>query len=91
MDSFGKGGVWSNVKETHILGGHDMIVYDYDADTVTFATWGGCQKATWEWLMFFGDETQARIYEDNIDNTAGYNKSAEGWNMAQFDADLTAL
>ena len=90
MDSFGKG-VWSDVADTDILGGHDIIAVAYDAEGPTFITWGGYQKATWAWVQHYADEAQARIYEDSIDKTLNFNKSATGFNMAQLEADLAAL
>jgi len=90
MDSFGKG-VWSDTTDTDILGGHDIIAVAYDADGPTFITWGGYQKATWAWVLKYADEAQARIYQDNIDMTDGFDKSASGVDMTQLDADMAAI
>jgi hypothetical protein len=90
MDSFGKS-TWSDTTDTDILGGHDIIAVAYDAEGPTFITWGGYQKATWAWVQHYADEAQARIYEDSIDKTLNFDKSANGFNMQQLEADLTAL
>lgn len=90
MDGFGKG-IWRNTADTHILGGHDLIAVSYDEEGPTFYTWGAAQKATWGWALKYADECQARIYEDNIDNTAGWNMSAGGFDFKRFDSDLAMM
>lgn len=90
MDGFGKG-IWSNITDTNILGGHDIIGFDYDDEGVVFGTWNALQKATWAWIAQYADEAQARIYEDNIDTTSGYDLSAAGFDLAQYDADMAMV
>lgn len=49
------GGVW---------GGHCMIAVAYDADTVTFVTWGELKKATWAWWSRYVDEAHILIFSE---------------------------
>ena len=48
------------------LGGHAVIAVDYDADGVTFITWGQLKKATWAWWNAYCDEAYAVISPDDI-------------------------
>lgn len=43
-------------------GGHAMFAVDYDADGVTFVTWGGLKRATWSWFYTYVDESYAAIH-----------------------------
>jgi hypothetical protein len=48
------GGVW---------GGHCMIVPQYDANGVTFITWGSLKRATWAWWNKYVDESHSLLLE----------------------------
>ncbi len=72
-------------------GGHAMVVVGYDADGVTFVTWGSLKKATWQWWMAYvapgaGGESYALLTPDLINATS--KRDFQGLNMDQLMADL---
>lgn len=57
-------------------GGHAILAREYDAEGVTFVTWGKRQKATWRWVDAYADECYLvvddvdRFAADDIDKAA---------------------
>ena len=49
-----------------VVGGHCVVGWDYgglgDGDTLRLATWGGWQRATWQWLAARLDEAHALVW-----------------------------
>lgn len=56
-------------------GGHAVNIVAYDADGVTFITWGAKQKATWNFLAAYMDEAYAVLPLDwkNAPKSSGIN------------------
>lgn len=84
-----EGGVW-DVTRSRIVGGHDVLVVDYDREGVTVSTWGGLRKITW------------RAYTDRIWVTETYALLAHLWygndelapsgvKVGQLQADMEKL
>lgn len=69
-------------------GGHCMIAVDYNADGVTFITWGDTKKATWRWWNAYVDEAYAIISPDMFN---GAKPAPSGFNLDQLTADLKNL
>jgi hypothetical protein len=44
-------------------GGHCMIVPQYDAKGLTFITWGGLKRCTWDWWDKYIEETHALLVD----------------------------
>ena len=90
MDSIGQ--VWevSRVINDDIIGGHALNVVAYDADTLTFVTWGKVQKATWEWWTAYVDEAWVALTSDWAKLPANKIISA-GLDYEQLSVDLGEL
>jgi hypothetical protein len=74
-------------------GGHAMVAVSYDADTVTFVTWGKLKQATWAWWRAYtapmaGGECYAIISPDLF---GGSEKAPTGFDIDQLAADIKAL
>src|SRR6185312_5832457 len=72
QDTSGEPGSW---------GGHCMALVGYDADGLTFITWGKRQRATWAWWAKYADEAYALISTDWVDGTA---EAPSGFDAAQL-------
>jgi hypothetical protein len=88
MDATDNGAAWSDVDDTNILGGHCVALVGYDADGVTYVTWGKRQRATWAWVERYADEMYALIAADWVSGAA---EAPSGFDLAQLQADLGAL
>lgn len=89
MDSAGQGGVWSDITDTNILGGHCVPVFAYDKDEVLLVTWGAVQRATWQWILNYTDEACAPVYAAWVSGTI--DTSPSGFNYQQLMEDLQSL
>lgn len=69
-------------------GGHCLVAIDYDAEGVTFVTWGMTQKATWAWWNAYIDEAYAILSPDLVTNKSN---APSGFNLAQLQSDLQAV
>jgi hypothetical protein len=74
-------------------GGHAMMVVGYDADTVTFVTWGKTKKATWAWWRAYiapviGGECYAIISPDLF---GAAKQAPSGFQFGQLEEDMRAL
>lgn len=59
--AFQAGTTW-DVTSGAVVGGHAVVGWDYDADTVRFATWGTIARVSWNWLAAAIDEAHALDY-----------------------------
>ena len=75
----GKPGSW---------GGHAVPVMAYDAHGLTVVTWGALQMMTWSFWETYCEEAYAILSTDylNVEN-----KTPQGFNMDQLQADLQDL
>jgi hypothetical protein len=69
-------------------GGHCLIAVDYDADGVTFVTWGMTQRATWRWWNAYINESYAIL---SVDLVNGATVAPSGFNLTQLQADLAVV
>ena len=74
----GKPGSW---------GGHAVPVVAYDARGLTVVTWGALQVMTWSFWDTYCDEGYAILSKDYLSGK----KTAEGFSVAQLNADLHDL
>jgi hypothetical protein len=83
--------VWSVVRGTDgakwSWGGHAMALLDYDDRGVTFITWGGTQRATWEWVDKYTDEAYAVLASRWVDHY----RSPTGIRLSELRRDLAAI
>jgi len=75
----GKPGSW---------GGHAIPVMAYDARGLTVVTWGALQRMTWSFWQAYCEEAYAILSTDYL---TGKEKTPEGFNMDQLQADLADL
>ena len=75
----GKPGSW---------GGHAIPVMAYDAHSLTVVTWGALQTMTWSFWEAYCDEAYAILSQDYL---SGDEKTPQGFNMQQLQADLADL
>lgn len=71
-----------------LIGGHAIPAVQYDADGVTFITWGARQRASWAWVLAHAEEAYACLSQDFISGTG---LAPSGFNLAQLQTDLAAL
>ena len=88
MDAINAGQPWIDTTDTNILGGHAIWAVAYDADGVTFVTWGREVFASWEWISKYADEAFAIPSADWI-NSSGVSPS--GLNISQLIYDSQEL
>jgi hypothetical protein len=65
--------------------GHAVFAVAHDSTGVTVLTWGNTQQATWAWWDECVDEAYAILPSE------AKNKQFSGFNLAQLEADLTAV
>ena len=65
-------------------GGHAVDIVGYDADGLTFVTWGSLKRMTWRFWERYVDEAYALISPDFL--TAG--RAPNGFDLAALKADL---
>jgi hypothetical protein len=65
-------------------GGHAVDVVRYDADTLTFATWGTLKQMTWAFWDRYVDESYCLLSQDFISG----GRSPEGFRLEELRADL---
>ncbi|MFE2998655.1 hypothetical protein ACFXG4_27090 [Nocardia sp. NPDC059246] len=90
MDQFNRGAAWdlSNGDGT-IQGGHYVPVVGRDADgNLLVVTWGKVQAMTPAFYRRFNDEAIAYLSPEILSSTG---TSPEGFNLAQLQADLSAV
>jgi len=68
--------------------GHCIAIVGYDADWLYVVTWGEVKQMAWGFFDAYADEAFAVVSPDWVD-PAG--ESPSGLNMAQLQADLTAI
>jgi len=79
MDSAGDGGVWSNTRDTHIVGGHALPLLAYDRDELVCITWGQKQRMTWQWFEQYSDEAHCPLW---------FKQAPSGLDIATLRKDL---
>ena len=87
MTQFNAGKNWTVVKGAKIEGGHDVWVCGYDSSYVYLVTWGKLIKASWAFVTLYMDEGLVYLSAEMLNN----NKSLEGFNATQLQADLKGL
>jgi hypothetical protein len=80
--------VWDVGGNSAIVGGHAVYVVGYDADTVTFVSWGQLYKMTWAFWNQFVDEAHALLGQDVFIKNG---LDPQGLNVAQLQADLAQI
>lgn len=70
------------------IGGHCVYVTGYDANTVSFISWGTNWKMTWSWWAEFVDEAYALISKDQIERTG---VSPLGFSLEDLETDLVNI
>jgi hypothetical protein len=68
-------------------GGHAVDVVGYDADAITFVTWGSLMQMTWEFLERYCDEAYSILSADFL--AAG--KAPNGFDLNALKADLALV
>ena len=86
-DLFAGGQPW-DVSGRQIVGGHCVIIGDYDPDYLYTVTWGAWQKMTWRAWEQFGDEAWVVIPEEFVSANAG---PVAGMDLAALRSDLAQL
>lgn len=86
MDQFNKGKNWSVVSGSRVEGGH-YIPLVAKRTNLECVTWGKIQKMTLGFFRKYNDESVAYVSEEALTN----NKSPEGFDSAQLQADLAKL
>jgi hypothetical protein len=71
-----------------IAGGHCVFVVGYDAETVTFVSWGSLYRMTWAFWDKYVDEAYALISPDWI-GTKG--DAPNGFALAALESDLVEV
>ena len=84
MDNFDSGTIWSPSNGT-VLGGHGIVLTDYDFSTASLVTWGKRVQACWSWVTQACDEGYAPITADWIESQG---VSPSGLTVSQLQADL---
>lgn len=86
MDQFNAGKPWDVVSRSKIEGGH-YIPLVAQRTNMEVVTWGKIQQMTTAFFKKYNDESVAYVSLEALKN----NKSPEGFNAAQLEADLNAL
>lgn len=86
MDQFNAGKPWDVVSRSKIEGGHYIPLVARRAN-LECVTWGKVQQMTSAFFQKYNDESVAYVSLEALKN----NKSPEGFNAAQLQADLSAL
>lgn len=86
MDQFNAGKPWDVVSRSKIEGGHYVPLVARRAN-LEVVTWGRLQAMTPAFFQKYNDESVAYVSLEALQN----NKSPEGFNAAQLQADLAAL
>jgi hypothetical protein len=81
--------LWDVEAGTTVWGDHAVWALDYDAQGIWFVTWGGIVKMTWAFFLKFVFQVEAAVSRDWI--TPGSGMAPSGFNLAQLDADISAL
>ena len=89
MDATNSGTIWTELGDTDIVGGHDIILVAYDANGFWSITWGQKQYMTNEWLLGYTDEAYCPFSQDFINGTTGVSPS--GFNMQKLQEYLASL
>lgn len=87
MDQFNAGQDWTVVKGSSLEGGHYIPGISYDKNFVYIVTWGKIIRASWAFIKKYMDEGIVYLSPEML--LAG--KSLEGFDLAQLQADLTAI
>ena len=86
MDQFGSGKPWSVVHGAKIEGGH-YVPLVAERGNLVCVTWGRIQQLTLQFYMRYCDEAWAILSPEMLNA----DKSPEGFDLAQLQADLNAL
>lgn len=82
-------GIWDVVANDGGLdGGHCVFVTGYDAELLTFVSWGTVYKMTWAYWSKYVDEAHALLSPDFL---AANGMDPCGFDMAQLQSDLAAI
>lgn len=87
MDQFNEGKPWSVVKGAQIEGGHYIPAVAHRDGRINIVTWGKTQPMTLGFYRTYCDEAWAIISPEYLTS----DKTPEGFDMAQLNADLAAL
>lgn len=85
MNNFDSGNVWTP-DNGPVLGGHGVILTDYDDSTVSIVTWGKRIQSTWDWIKQNVDEAYAPLTADWINQQK--QSSPSGLTIGQLQMDL---
>jgi hypothetical protein len=88
MRQFEQGQVWDVVQGSHVEGGHYVPVFGFDGTYLYCVTWGQVQKMTVKFFQTYCEEAWAILSQEMLN---GKGLSPEGFNLAQLQADLTAV
>lgn len=86
MTQFNNGKPWT-VTTSKIEGGHYINCVGYDAKYIYIVTWGKIQKMSYGFYQKYCDEAVAYLSPEFLLD----DKSLEGFNLSQLQADLKAL
>lgn len=87
MTQFNDKKPWTVVKGSQIEGGHYIPAVGYDSSYIYVVTWGQIQKMSWAFFSKYNDESLVYLSAEMLTN----NKSLEGFNLTQLEADLKGL
>lgn len=81
--------IWDVVDDDlGIDGGHAVFVTGYDAQTLTFISWGQLYKMTWKFWAKYVDEAHALLSKDFL---GANGLDPAGFNLAALQADLACI
>ena len=89
VDQFDAGQMWDiSSKNTNLVGGHDVFIGKYDANTLTCFSWAEKQKMTWRFFSKFFSEVYAIVTPDWL-NANWLNP--QGLSISTLETDLVAV
>lgn len=87
MAQFNAGETWIVKKGSPIEGGHYVPAVGFDQTYIYVVTWGKIQRMSWNFFRTYCDEAIAYLSEEILTG----DKSIEGFNYKELQADLAAL
>lgn len=90
QDQFSNGQPWAYdaSADNSILGGHAIVIQEWDTEYLRVVTWGQLQPVTWEWMAHFGEEAWVVVTPDFLEANG---LEGSGISAAQLVADFKNL
>lgn len=89
-DQFSAGQPWAvdPGADNSIIGGHAVVIQEWDPQYARLITWGAVQRMTWDWFEKYGEEAWVVVTPDFIEANG---LEASGVSMHQLVADFQTL